>query len=115
MSRADVVKLSEDDAAWLGAVPPAPVVLLTRGPEGATVLAGGSEIAVPAPPARVVDTIGAGDAFGGAFIAWWHARGLGRDALADAAAVADAARWAALVAARTCERAGASPPWLREL
>jgi fructokinase len=70
---------------------------------------------VAAPAVEVVDTIGAGDAFGGGFLAWWHARGLGPGDLADEAAVVQATGFAALVAARTCARPGASPPYAREL
>ena len=64
---------------------------------------------------RVIDTIGAGDAFGGGFLAWWSLRGLDRDALADMDAVREATRFACLVAARTCSRPGASPPYRHEL
>jgi fructokinase len=121
IARADVVKVSEEDLAWLG-VParalldqgPA-AVLLTRGGDGAVALTARGETAVPAPPVDVVDTIGAGDAFSGGWLAWWSERGLGRDALADAGAVGDATRFACLVAARTCARAGASPPRRAEL
>ena len=63
------------------------VALLTRGGEGALVITRGGETAIAVPPARVVDTIGAGDAFGGGFLAWWHAHGLGADALDDDDAV----------------------------
>ena len=48
------------------------------------------EIAVAAPPVDVVDTIGAGDAFSGGWLAWWAERGLGRDDLGDRDAVAEA-------------------------
>jgi fructokinase len=59
-----------------------PVVgLLTRGPNGAIVVTPTEEVPVPAPRAKIVDTIGAGDAFGGGFLAWWSERGLTRDAL----------------------------------
>jgi fructokinase len=70
---------------------------------------------VEAPRIEVVDTIGAGDAFGGGFLAWWRVQGLERGALADADAVRGATRFACEVAARTCERAGASPPRLAEV
>jgi fructokinase len=63
----------------------------------------------------VVDTVGAGDAFGGAFLARWIERGFGRAALADEAALRDAVAWANRVAARTCGRAGADPPRRDEL
>jgi fructokinase len=124
---ADVVKVSEEDLAWLAPGVPAAgaarallgqgpaVVLLTLGGEGALVLSGDGEEQVAAPPVEVVDTIGAGDAFSGGWLAWWSERELGRAELADAGRVAEATRFACLVAARTCARAGASPPWRAEL
>jgi fructokinase len=60
----------------------------------------------------VVDTIGAGDSFGGGFLAWWTSHGLGGAELARHDLVVEAARFAAVVAARTVARAGASPPEL---
>ena len=127
LARADVVKVSDDDLAWLAPGVPAPdaarallgqgpaVVLLTCGADGALALTAAGEEAVAAPPVEVVDTIGAGDAFSGGWLAWWSERGLGRAELADAASVAEATRFACLVAARTCERAGASPPSRAEM
>jgi fructokinase len=70
---------------------------------------------VPALAVEVVDTIGAGDAFGGGFLAWWRREGLGASDLERTDAVLEATRYAALVAGRTVERAGASPPRLSEL
>jgi fructokinase len=64
---------------------------------------------------NVVDTIGAGDAFGGGFLAWWRLRDRGRADLADPAALRAATAFACTVAARTCERPGASPPTLAEV
>jgi fructokinase len=127
LPRCHIVKASDDDLAWLDPGRPAlqagrallrrgpRLVLVTRGAKGAVVVAGGHDAEVPAPPVRVVDTIGAGDAFGGAFLAWWRERGLGTADLASTDAVMEATRFACLVAARTCERAGASPPRLSEL
>ena len=127
LERTDVVKVSEDDLAWLspgeGAVAAARslleagprVALLTRGGEGAVLVTPSREVSVAVEPVDVVDTIGAGDAFGGGFVAWWHGRGLGREDLADIVAVGQAAQFAGLVAARTCARAGADPPRLTEL
>jgi fructokinase len=91
------------------------VALVTHGASGAVVVMPDSETAVPAPGVDVADTIGAGDAFGGAFLAWWHRRGLGTSELAQVDVVVEATRFACLVAARTCERAGAVPPRLAEL
>jgi fructokinase len=127
LSRSHLVKVSEEDLAWLDpGRPPATaaralldlgptVALLTRGPEGALVVWADGEVEVPARPTQVADTIGAGDAFGAGFLSWWHSQGLGRDALSDREAVAEATAFAVLVAARTVERPGASPPRLSEL
>jgi fructokinase len=127
LARSDVVKVSEDDLAWLAPRRPAvaatrallergPAVgLLTRGADGAIVVTGAAEVPVPAPRVDVVDTIGAGDAFGGGFVAWWSERGLDRDALAQIDLVVEATRFACLVAARTSSRPGASPPYRSEL
>jgi fructokinase len=123
----DVAKVSDDDLAWLepgvdpteaarGLLAQGPaVVLLTRGADGALVLTGDAEHAVAAPPVDVVDTIGAGDAFSGGWLAWWSERGLGREDLADVARLTEATRFACLVAALTCARAGATPPTRAEL
>ncbi len=46
-----------------------PLAALTRGAEGSVVLRGDERVAVPAEPARVVDTTGAGDAFAAGFLA----------------------------------------------
>ena len=127
LARSDVVKVSDDDLAWLDPNRDAPAaaralldrgpsaVLLTRGAAGALVVGAGGDVEVPARPVKVVDTIGAGDAFGGAFLAWWRSRDLPRDRLADLDTVVEGARFATLVAAITCTRAGASPPRLGEL
>jgi fructokinase len=124
---AHVVKVSNDDLEYLepGASPvdaartlleDGPrIALLTLGGDGAMIVTADTTETVPAPVIEVVDTIGAGDAFGGGFLAWWQLRGLDRDALGDPDAVRAATTFACVVAARTCERAGASPPRLSEL
>jgi len=127
LGRTHVVKVSEEDLAWLDPgraaaqaaralldLGPA-VALLTLGGDGALAVTGDGEIRVPAPAVQVVDTIGAGDAFGGGFVAWWRERALGPDALRDDALVTEATRHAVLVAALTCARPGASPPFATEL
>jgi fructokinase len=127
LGSAHVLKVSEEDLEFLEPeragveavrtlLEHGPTVgLLTRGPNGALVITRTAEVAVPAPRAKVVDTIGAGDAFGGGFLAWWSERGLGRDELADIDRVVEATEFACLVAARTCSRPGASPPYRSEL
>jgi fructokinase len=123
LARADVVKVSEEDLAWLAPgvgveeaarALGAPVALVTLGGDGALALSAGEPAArVPASPARVVDTIGAGDAFVGAIAA--RLRGVDRAAIPGSEALLDAVAFACRVAARACERAGADPPRLSEL
>jgi fructokinase len=127
MHRADAVKVSVEDLEYLCPGVPAEVaattllgeklalVLVTDGPRPARAFLPSGEVIVPVPEVPVVDTIGAGDAFGGAFLAWWAANGLGRDDLRIAAQVRHALQAAAEVASLTCARAGAEPPWLAEV
>jgi fructokinase len=127
LGHSHVLKVSEEDLDWLEpGVPPVEAVrtlleqgptlgLLTRGPSGAVVVTRTAEVAVPAPRAKVVDTIGAGDAFGGGFLAWWRERGLTREDLGAIDLAVEATAFACLVAARTCSRPGASPPYRSEL
>ena len=86
------------------------VVLVTEGGDPARVVHGGGVVEVPVPAVTVVDTVGAGDSFGGAFLAWWVAHGLGREELDDVARVVAATTVAVEVAAVTCTRRGADPP-----
>lgn len=127
LAHTHVVKASVEDLAWLAPAAPAVaaaralldhgpgLVLITDGPRGATAVSSVGELAVAAPAARVADTIGAGDAFGAAFMAWWYRRGLAIGDLTGTALVGQAMAFACLVAARTCERKGACPPTLAEL
>jgi fructokinase len=127
LAHCHLLKASDDDLAYLEpkrspvdaarallALGPR-VALVTRGGEGSIVVTPDAEIAVPAVEVDVVDTIGAGDAYGGAFLAWWRRRGLGMDDLGEVETVVEATRFASLVAAKTCERAGAVPPRLPEV
>jgi fructokinase len=122
LRRADLVKLSDADMVFLDPERPPldaarrmlergpSLVLLTRGASGAVVLTAEAELHVRAPSVKVVDTVGAGDAFGGAFLAWWRGRGLGPGDLTRLDDVAEATRFACTAAAVTCERAGAVSP-----
>jgi fructokinase len=67
-------------------------------------------IEVPVPAVHVVDTVGAGDAFGGAFLAWWTGHGLDNEQLQDPDALTEAVTRAIEVASLTVQRAGADPP-----
>ncbi|WP_432535366.1 carbohydrate kinase family protein [Kineococcus arenarius] len=130
---ADVVKASDEDVAWLcpgeDVVEVArrwqrrgpALVVVTRGGDGAVGVAGAGTLRVPAPPTRVVDTVGAGDAFTAGLL---HALAE-HDLLGPAAArrlralrldaLEDVLRRAARVASITCSRAGANPPTREEL
>ena len=126
-ARADVVKASVEDLAYLypGSSPaeaaglllaagPA-LVLVTDGPRPARAFLPGAVLAVDVPAVDVVDTIGAGDAFGGGFLAWWSANGLTPADLEQPRLVRAAVQVAAAAAAATCARPGADPPMLADL
>lgn len=127
MARADVVKVSTEDADYLYPGQPAEdaaktirdqgarVVLLTDGANDVRVVTGSQLLRIPVPRVAIADTIGAGDSFCGGFVAWWHKRELGRSELADAALLEDATEFATAVSAVTCQRVGADPPWAHEL
>jgi len=125
LRRADVVKVSAEDLGYLrpGMAPmPAArsllpdthpsLVLITEGARPARALTSATEIEVPVPRVKVADTIGAGDAFGGAFVSWWTGHGLGVADLADPATIREALEFAVRVSALTCTRYGADPPRL---
>ncbi|MEN5074589.1 carbohydrate kinase [Isoptericola cucumis] len=130
---ADVVKVSDEDLAWLspGTEPlevarawqrsgPA-VVVVTFGGSGATAVTAAGDVTVAAPRVDVVDTVGAGDSFMGALLDWlWGAELLGAEKRAalrgiDRAATTRMLTRAVAVAAVTVSRAGANPPWPADL
>ena len=76
---------------------PAETVVVTLGSAGALVVEGNSVLMVPSIPVDAVDTTAAGDAFCGGLA----------DGIADGLSVADAAQWAARVAAVAVTRRGA--------
>jgi fructokinase len=124
---ADIVKVSDDDLAFLSPGADAmdaacamldrgvSAVLLTRGGDGAHVLTADRETSVPVGSVEVVDTIGAGDSFGAGFLSWWVASGLGRDDASDHDSLVDAVRAATQVAGVVVGRRGADPPWRSDL
>ncbi|MFF7736844.1 PfkB family carbohydrate kinase [Streptomyces sp. NPDC007984] len=120
-----LLKLSAEDAAWLGGTPqewlsagPAAVVI-TRGGDGLTAFtADGGEYAVPGERVEVVDTIGAGDTVNAALLHGLAVRdALGTRALSElgSAGWTELLGFAARAAAVTCSRAGAEPPYAHEL
>jgi fructokinase len=127
MRRADVVKVSTEDAQYLYPDRPAVaaaeeirdqgarVVLLTDGSKDVRIVTGSQQLRVPVPRVAIADTIGAGDSFCGGFVAWWHQRELGRSELADGPLLQAATEFATAVSAVICQRVGADPPWTHEL
>jgi fructokinase len=128
LRRADIVKVSDDDLAYLspgvdvldaarhlGAVGGA-AVLVTAGASTTSIVAGDGVIEVPVAPlsAPVVDSIGAGDTFGGGLVAWWMASGRGR-ADVNAVDLQQAVLAAHAAAAIVVTRRGADPPQRAEL
>ena len=127
---ADLVKLSDDDAAWI--YPGVPVeevvgvilalgprvVALTRGEQGAVAASPSAFVDVPGMPVTVVDTVGAGDSFGAALVAALvdeGAFGPGATRPADKGVLTRAVSYAVAASAVTCTRAGAVPPSREEV
>jgi fructokinase len=119
--RADVIKVSDEDLEFLvpggnavqatrSLLRPAAIGLVTRGADGVTIVTAEETVDIAAPQVTVVDTVGAGDGLGGAFLAYWDEHGLGRSDVEDLDPVIDAVRFGVHVAAMICERAGADPP-----
>ena len=126
LHRADVVKVSSDDLDFVASEDRAGgvsmlleggagVVLHTDGARSVHIHSTKFHVEVPVPVVEVVDTIGAGDAFGGAFAAWWDQAGLGRVDLDDCDVLVAAVEAAVEVAAVSCTRVGAQPPRRDEL
>lgn len=127
LPRADIVKASVEDLAflrpgedrraaiaWIESLGPS-VVVITDGGAPVAVRIDGAEHSVIPPTVRVVDTVGAGDTFGGAMLACLVHNGTTRATLVGTAAILRAARFGVRASAMVCERAGAKPPTLDEL
>ena len=126
---ADILRLSEDDLDV--AMPEVPVhaacarfhdagtplVVVTRGSDGAFASLRGETVTVPAVDVDVVDTVGAGDSFTAGLLHWLHEIGALGGRLPDLTVtdLTDAMKFASAVAAVTCTRAGANPPWPGDL
>lgn len=134
VARSDVVKVSDEDIAWLAPGEPvaavartwlalgAAVVVVTRGGSGSEGYArDGLAVTVPAPRTTVVDTVGAGDSFMAGVIDGLARAGLvgaaRRDQLRgiDERTLREVLERAGAIAAITVSRAGANPPTAAEL
>ncbi|MET0772658.1 MAG: PfkB family carbohydrate kinase, partial [Candidatus Limnocylindrales bacterium] len=92
------------------------LVLLTDGGRPVHLVSGAfPTVVLQVPSGPVVDTVGAGDSFGGAFLAWWLDQGRDRATLGDPSAVTSGVRVALAASALTCSRPGADPPTRAEL
>lgn len=126
-SRADVVKVSTEDLEYLygdrsyldGAQDivrlGARCVIVTDGAQPVTVLGTDFRRTIDVAPAEVVDTVGAGDALVGAFMAWWSEHEFSRDDLHHAETVTRAVAASVEISRLTCQRPGAQPPRRREV
>jgi fructokinase len=125
LSGADVVKLSDEDLAWIdpdrdhddaatALLEAGPrLVVLTRGARGVTGYLGDQRIDVPGRSVAVADTIGAGDSVAGAILSSLH--GHGHALLDDPQLVETMLRLSVAVAAITVSRPGADPPTRAEV
>jgi fructokinase len=133
VAHADVVKVSDEDLAWLApgedpadvagcwlASGPA-VVVVTLGGQGAFGLCRAGRVDVPAPAIEVVDTVGAGDSFMAGLLDHLATLDLlGAERRGDLHAIGtqalrDTLRHAVAIAAIACTRAGANPPTRADL
>ncbi len=132
MAVADIVKLSDEDLAWVAGdngdmaaqaqalgLQDHALLLVTLGADGACIYRAGQVLCrVAGQPAKVVDTIGAGDTFNAGVLAALHDGGLlSRAGLAGLTGpdLAPHIAFANACAAHTVSKPGADPPWRRDL
>jgi fructokinase len=130
LAASSIVKISDEDLAWL--IPDRPIenaaaelvsgrsslIVVTRGAEGAFAFTPTSRVDVPGIPVSVSDTVGAGDSFHAALLAWLYRNDLLTiDSVRslDTRQLEDMLGFAVEVSSQTCSRAGADPPRLSEL
>ncbi len=132
----DIIKLSDDDLSLVFPQEPdfdsaaaalrnacGAHIVITRGAQGSVwYTPDGRVISHEAATVDVVDTVGAGDTFGGAILSYIYSHGLtGVDgeppvlATLDDVTIAKILAFATQAAAVTCSRAGCNPPTLKEL
>jgi len=106
LNEGELKAITEPSRMWSGAIEPTidhffsnHVVIVTRGSKGCIVSHNGEHFHEPPVPARVVDTVGAGDAFTAAMVCL-HLEGR---------SLQECARFANHYAARVCEHQGGTP------
>jgi fructokinase len=129
-ANSDIVKFSDEDLEWFGMGSDqaalaaywlnqgAKLVIVTKGAEGADGYTQNFKVSVPGVKVDVVDTVGAGDTFDAGVLA-----SLKRDGVLTKVNMASLSRGnvhealavAAKAAAVTVSRAGANPPWAKEI
>lgn len=124
MARSTIVKASLSDITWLqpgtsveeaatSALrhPETRLVVVTLGASGAFGATAGAQVHVDAPRVAMVDTIGAGDAFGAALLTWLYDHELLiKDLVLDESRLKAALTFACLVASTSFARSGAATP-----
>jgi len=130
VAMADIIKMSDEDLAWMAPGSSAEafakdwlkrgakLVVVTRGKDGALAFTSRFECGIPGVQVKVADTIGAGDTFTAGLLAWLHGENLlNKPAIAalDQERVVAALKFAVKAAAVTVSRPGADPPWAHEL
>lgn len=125
----DILKVSEEDAAWLGEGPTGTsprqwldagvtAIVVTRGGDGMSVVTDQGETRSPGVKVQVADTIGAGDTVHGAILHHLTAHGVRSSTDVremDSGQWSAALDFAARAAAITVSRPGADPPWANEV
>ena len=129
-AKSDIVKFSDEDLEWFGLEGDhdtlaahwlnhgAKLVVITKGAEGATGYTNARKVTVPSERVTVVDTVGAGDTFDAGVLASLKMDNLltkSQVANLDEQALRNALALGAKAAAVTVSRAGANPPWAREI
>ncbi len=132
MARSHIVKVSDDDLAWLYPEKRSPehgvraildmgpdIVLLTKGSAGASAtLPSGQVVSVLAAPVEVIDTVGAGDTFNAGVLAALFERGaLTPENIRqiDPDTLRQALEYGVKAAAFSVSKRGAEPPWKSDI
>ncbi len=130
LAMADIVKLSDEDLDWFGESGATEdiaarwldlgprLMVVTKGGKGAIAFSRRHAVAVPAVPVTVVDTVGAGDTINAGILASLRDQNLlSKQAISALSEdqIRSVLTFSGKAAAITVSRAGANPPWRREM